>query len=119
MRRIMLRSKIHRATVTDANVQYEGSLGIDRELLEAADMLPHERIQFVNLATGDRAETYVIEEPPGSGTICLNGAAARLGAPGDQIIIFAYCVLEDEQARGHRPIVVHVDAQNRIVREQS
>jgi len=119
MRRIMLRSKIHRATVTEANVQYEGSLGIDRDLLEAADMLAHERIQFVNLATGDRAETYVIVEPPGSGTICLNGAAARLGAPGDQLIIFAYCVLEDEQARSHEPVVVHVDAQNRIVGDQS
>lgn len=115
MQRIMLRSKIHRATVTAANVAYEGSLGVDRELLEAADMLPNERIQFVNIATGARAETYVIEEPPGSGTICLNGAAARLGEPGDLLIIFAYCLLGDDEARSHRPLVVHVDERNRIV----
>lgn len=115
MQRIMLWSKIHRATVTEANVQYEGSLGVDRDLLAAADMIPHERIQFVNLANGARAETYIIEEPAGSGTICLNGAAARLGEPGDQIIIFAYCVLPEAEARAHEPIVVHVDGQNRIV----
>ncbi|MFW6163764.1 MAG: aspartate 1-decarboxylase [Planctomycetota bacterium] len=115
MQRIMLRSKIHRATVTDANVAYEGSLGVDRDLLAAADMLAHERVQFVNLANGARAETYIIEEPAGSGTLCLNGAAARLGEPGDTIIIFAYCLLADAQARSHKPIVVHVDDHNRIV----
>jgi len=115
MQRIMLRSKIHRATVTEANLQYDGSLGVDRDLLDAADMLPNERIQFVNIANGARAETYIIEAPRGSGTICLNGAAARLGEPGDQIIIFAYCLLSDEAARAHQPLVVHVDDRNRIV----
>ena len=115
MQRIMLRSKIHRATVTEANLQYDGSLGVDSDLLDAADMLPNERIQFVNIANGARAETYIIEAPRGSGTICLNGAAARLGEPGDQIIIFAYCLLGDEQARAHQPIVVHVDDHNRVV----
>jgi aspartate 1-decarboxylase len=115
MQRIMLRSKIHRATVTDANLAYEGSLGVDRDLLDAADMLPNERVQFVNLANGARAETYAIEAPRGSGTICLNGAAARLGQPGDRIIVFAYCLLDDDEARLHAPTVVHVDERNRIV----
>jgi len=118
MQRIMLRSKIHRATVTEAVIAYEGSLTVDRDLLDAADILPHERVQFVNVATGARAETYIIEGPRGSGTICLNGAAARLGAPGDPIIIFSYCVLPDAKARKHKPIVVHVDGQNRIVRKK-
>jgi len=115
MQRIMLRSKIHRATITEADLAYQGSLGVDRTLLEAADMLPNERIQFVNLANGARAETYLIEAPAGSGTICLNGAAARLGEVGDQIIVFAYCILPDPQARTHTPIIVHVDDQNHIV----
>jgi aspartate 1-decarboxylase len=115
MQRIMLRSKIHRATVSEACLDYEGSLGIDRDLMDAADMLPNERVQFVNLNNGARAETYVIEAPRGSETICLNGAAARLGEVGDVLIIFAYCVLDDEAARQHVPRVVHVDGANRIV----
>jgi len=114
MQRIMLRSKIHRATVTEAILDYEGSLAVDRDLIEAADMLPGERIQFANVANGARAETYLIEAPRGSGTICLNGAAARLGSPGDQLIIFSFCILDDGEARTHKPIVVLVDAQNRI-----
>ena len=118
MQRIMLRSKIHRATITEADLAYQGSLGIDRDLLDAADILPHERVQFVNLANGARAETYAIEAPRGSGTICLNGAAARLGQVGDQLIIFAYCILDDQAARSHNPAIVHVDADNRIMRKQ-
>ena len=117
MQRIMLWSKIHRATVTEAELNYEGSLGVDRDLIDAADMLIHERIQFVNLNNGARAETYLIEAPRGSGTICLNGAAARLGQPGDKIIIFAYCTLDENEARTHVPTVVHVDDQNRIAED--
>jgi len=113
MQRIMLWSKIHRATVTEADLNYEGSLSLDRDLIDAADMLIHERVQFVNLNNGARAETYVIEAPRGSGTVCLNGAAARLGQKGDKIIIFAYCTLTEEEARSHVPIVVSVDDRNR------
>ena len=115
MQRIMLRAKIHRATLTGAHLDYEGSIAIDADLLAAADMLPNERVQFVNLATGDRAETYVIEAPAGSGTISLQGAAARLGQPGDKLIIFAFCVLDDAEARAHKPTFVFVDEHNRIV----
>jgi aspartate 1-decarboxylase len=115
MQRIMLRSKIHRATLTEANLDYEGSIGIDADLLAAADMLPNERVQFVNLSNGARAETYVIEAPAGSGTISLQGAAARLGQPGDKLIIFAFCVLSDEAARAHKPTFVYVDEQNRPI----
>lgn len=117
MQRIMLHSKIHRATVTEANLRYTGSLGIDAALLEAADMLPGERVQFVNLANGARAETYIIEAPAGSGTIALNGAAARLGHPGDHLIILVYCLLPEAEARTHQPTVVHVDARNRPTAE--
>jgi len=115
--RIMLRSKIHRATVTETRLDYEGSLGVDAALLEAADMLPNERVQFVNLSNGARAETYIIEEPRGSGTICLNGAAARLGEPGDKIIVFAFCLLDDAEARTHKPTFVYVDDQNRVTKK--
>jgi aspartate 1-decarboxylase len=115
MQRIMLRSKIHRATVTEANLNYEGSIAIDADLMTAADILPYERVQFVNVATGDRAETYVIPAPAGSGTIGLQGAAARLGQPGDALIIFAFCVLDDAHARTHQPTMVHVDERNRII----
>jgi len=117
MMRIMLRSKIHRATVTETQVDYEGSLTVDAALLEAADMLPNERVQFVNLANGARAETYLIEAPRGSGTVCLNGAAARLGEPGDKLIIFVFCLLEDAEARSHKPTFVYVDDQNRLVKK--
>lgn len=115
MQRIMLRSKIHRATVTASIVEYEGSLAVDRDLLDAADMLPNEKVLVANLANGERAETYLIEAPRGSGTICLNGAMAHLGTPGDEIIIFTFCVLNETQVKTHKPIVVHVDQQNRLV----
>lgn len=110
----MCKSKIHRATITDANLQYVGSLTVDRDLMGAADLLPAEQVQVVNINNGARFETYIIEGAPGSGEICLNGAAARQGQPGDKIIIISYALLEDAAARSHEPIVVHVDERNRI-----
>jgi aspartate 1-decarboxylase len=114
MLRWMCKSKIHRATITDANLDYEGSITIDRTLLRAADILPHEMVQVVNIANGARFETYAIEGKAGSGMITLNGAAARLGAPGDKIIIISSLWLEEEKARRYRPVVVKVDDKNRI-----
>ncbi len=116
MLRKMCKSKIHRATVTDANLHYEGSITIDRDLLEAADILPYEMVQVVNINNGERFETYAISGPPGSGTVCLNGAAARLAMPGDLVIIIAYGDYEDEDLRDWAPKIVHVDAENRICR---
>jgi aspartate 1-decarboxylase len=114
MLRWMCKSKIHRATITDANLNYEGSITIDRSLLLAADILPHEMVQVVNIANGARFETYAIEGRAGSGKITLNGAAARLGAPGDKVIIISSIWLEEEKARRHRPVVIKVDDKNRI-----
>jgi aspartate 1-decarboxylase len=116
MRRIMMKSKIHRATVTQANLDYVGSITIDRDLMEAADLLPNERVQIVDNDNGNRLETYVIEGEPGSGVIGLNGAAARLVYPGDTIIIISYAEMEDAEARSYEPTVVFVDADNRIER---
>ncbi|MFY9139459.1 MAG: aspartate 1-decarboxylase [Thermacetogeniaceae bacterium] len=115
MYRCMLKSKIHRAVLTDANLNYVGSITIDRDLLEAADILPYEKVQVVNNNNGARFETYVIEGEPGSGQVCLNGAAARLGQPGDILIILSYVQVEEEKAREHKPRVVFVDEKNRIV----
>jgi len=114
VQRFMLRSKIHRATVTGTDLNYEGSIAIDRVLLEAADMLPGELVQVLNLNNGSRMATYVIEAQAGSGTILINGPAARLALPGDLVIILAYSSVSDEEARAMRPKVVHVDAQNRV-----
>jgi aspartate 1-decarboxylase len=116
MWRTMMKSKIHRATVTDANLNYVGSITIDRDLMDAADLLPNERVQVVNNNNGARLETYVIEGPRGSGIICMNGAAARLAQPGDILIIISYATMSDEEARRYSPRVVLVDANNRIVR---
>ena len=110
----MFRSKIHRATVTMAELYYEGSITVDRELLNAADILPYEKVQVVNLNTGARLETYTLEGPAGSGMICLNGPAARLGAVGDEVIIITYATMSDEQAKKHRPKIVLVDKNNRV-----
>lgn len=110
----MLKSKIHRATVTDANLNYDGSLTLDADLIEAAGMLPHERVQVLNINTGDRFETYIIEGERGSGVVCLNGAAARLGQPGDLIIALTYVVMDAEEAKTHRPKIVHVDSNNKV-----
>ena len=117
MQRIMLRSKIHRATVTEANLAYEGSLSVDRDLLDAADILPHERIQFANLANGARAETYAIPGKRASREVCLNGAAARLGEVGDDVIVMAFALVDDaELKKPWRPTIVRVDADNRPVK---
>ena len=111
------RSKIHRATITDADLHYEGSLTLDSQLMEAADLKPYQKVQLLNLNNGLRAETYVIRGKKGSGTVCLNGAAARWGHKGDMIIIIAYALVPENELKGsYRPRVVHVDAKNHIVR---
>jgi len=110
--RIMLKSKIHRARVTQLNIDYEGSITIDKKLMEAADILPYEQVQVLNLNNAARFDTYAIEGE--SGEICLNGAAARLVAIGDTIIILSYCHVEDDEARNFRPKLVYVDARNAI-----
>ena len=114
MYRCMLKSKIHRAVLTDADLNYMGSITIDRDLLEAADILPYEKVQVVNNNNGARFETYAIEGEAGSGCVCLNGAAARLGQPGDILIILSYVQLDDQEARQHKPQVVFVDENNKI-----
>jgi len=114
--RIMLKSKIHRAHVTDANIDYEGSITIDKKLMAEADILPYEQVQVLNINNGARFSTYAIEGQEGSGEICLNGAAARLAVKGDIVIILSYCHVSDEEARDFSPKVVHVDAKNSIVK---
>ena len=114
--RIMLRSKIHRAHVTDANIDYEGSITIDKKLMAEADILPYEQVQVLNINNGARFSTYAIEGQAGGGEICLNGAAARLAVRGDVVIILTYCHVNDEEARNITPKIVHVDAKNAIVK---
>jgi len=116
MRRIMMKSKIHRATVTQADLDYVGSVTVDRDLMEAADLLPNEKVQIVDNDNGNRIETYVIEGERGSGVIGINGAAARLVHPGDTVILISYAEMDDEEARSHEPTVVFVDEENRVVR---
>lgn len=118
MRRTMCKSKIHHGTLTGADLHYEGSLTLDRDLMDAADLLPYERVQVVNLNTGSRLETYVIEGTRGSGTIQLNGAAARLGAAGDRVIVMSYAEYEEAELAGFEPRVVFVDQHNRVVGPQ-
>jgi aspartate 1-decarboxylase len=114
MLRSMLKSKVHKATVTEADINYEGSLTIDSRLMEAADLLPFEQIMVYNISNGNRFDTYVIEGERGSGSICLNGAAARKGLPGDLIIIASYGLYsEDEIAKG-KSILIWVDAKNQL-----
>jgi aspartate 1-decarboxylase len=115
MHRTLCKSKIHRATLTDANLHYEGSVTIDSDLLEAADILPYERVQIVNINNGSRLETYVIEGKRGSGDICLNGAAARLGAAGDLVIIISYAMMDEAEAREWTPKKILVDENNKII----
>jgi aspartate 1-decarboxylase len=110
----ILQSKIHRATVTDANLHYEGSISVDEELLEAAGIREYQQVHVVDINNGARFETYTIRAPRGSGTICLNGAAARLVQTGDLIIIFAYCLLSQEEIEGHTPRIILVDEKNHI-----
>lgn len=112
----MCKSKIHRATVTDANLNYEGSITIDRKLMDAANILVYEKVQVLNINTGERAETYVIEGEPDSGTICCNGALARMVQIGDLLIIVAYGLMEEAEARDFVPKVVIVNEQNRMLK---
>lgn len=111
----MLKSKIHRATLTGTELDYEGSIAIDRDLMDAADMVPGEQVHVLNINNGQRLITYVIEAPAGSGTIELNGAAARLGQKGDLVIILTYCALDDAEAKNYTPKVVKVDKNNRMI----
>jgi len=111
----MLKSKIHRACVTDANIDYEGSITIDRKLMEAADIIPYEHVHVLNINNGARFSTYAIEGEEGSGEICLNGAAARLAVRGDLVIILTYHEVPEEETKNYRPKIVHVDEKNAIV----
>ncbi len=113
MQRTLLKSKIHRACITDANLNYQGSLTIDADLMEAADILPYEQIKVYNINNGARFDTYAIAGPAGGGDICLNGAAARMGAPGDLIIIATYANFDRSEIETHKPVVVLVDSRNR------
>ena len=118
MLRRLMKSKIHRATITHADLHYEGSLTVDQDLLEAADLVKYEEIQVVNVNNGSRLSTYVIPGPRGSGVVQLNGAAARLGMPGDLVILISYGEYTEAEVEQHQPRVVFVDGGNRIVRPQ-
>ena len=117
--RTMLKSKIHRATVTEANLQYEGSITIDKDLMEAADMLPFEQVHVLDIDNGSRLETYVIEGERGSGDICINGAAARLVTAGDKVIIISYQTISEADALNLVPTLVYVNEKNEIVDKRS
>lgn len=110
------KSKIHKAKVTQARLDYEGSITIDSKLMEKAGLLPFEKVQVVNLNNGERFETYVIKGRPDSGTICLNGPAARLGQTGDEVIIISYACVEPKEAQKVKPKLVYLDSKNRIIR---
>ena len=112
MKRVLLKSKIHRATVTEANLAYNGSVTIDQELMEAADIVEYEQVQIYNITSGTRLTTYAIVGEPGSGVICINGAAAHLVNPQDLVIIASYAEYKEKEARGHQPKVVLVDENN-------
>jgi aspartate 1-decarboxylase len=114
----MMKSKIHRATVTDANLNYVGSITIDTDLMEAADLLEWEQVAIVDIDNGNRFETYVIPGEAGSGAMCLNGAAARLVHPGDRIIVISYGDYDQAELEGFEPSVVHVDRTNRVITEE-
>jgi len=110
----MLKGKLHRATVTQADINYVGSITIDADLLEHSGILPGEKVHIVNVNNGERFETYTIKGDAGSGVICVNGAAARLVQPGDKIIIIAYAIMDEKEAKKNAPIVVFLDEKNRI-----
>jgi aspartate 1-decarboxylase len=119
MRRTLFKSKIHLARVTQADLDYEGSVTIDESLMQAAEILPYEKVHIWNRTNGSRLETYALPGESGSGVICVNGAAAHHAHPGDIVIIATFAEVDDDaEARAWRPIVVHVDAQNRIVRDR-
>jgi len=115
MFRVMMKSKIHRATVTEANLNYVGSITIDEELMELADIWANEKVQVVDNNNGARLETYVIPGPRGSGVICLNGAAARLVQPGDTVIIIAYAIMSEEEAKTHKPRILIMGKDNKVL----
>ena len=115
MRRNMLKSKIHRATVTGADIDYEGSITLDPHLMKAADILPHEQVHVLDIDNGERFETYAIEGEPDSGTVQVNGAAARLVHPGDKVIVLTYAQYEESELADSAPMVVRVDADNRAI----
>ena len=114
MLRTILKSKIHRATVTEANLEYEGSITIDRDLMDAADLLPHEKIDIYDCTNGQRLSTYVIPGPRGSGVIGINGAAAHRVKPGDQVILASYAQLAPDEARAYQPRICFVDGTNAL-----
>jgi aspartate 1-decarboxylase len=118
MLRTMCKGKIHRATVTQANLHYVGSITIDRDLLEVANIYPYEKVQVVNVSNGTRLETYAIAGAPGSGVICLNGAAARLAAEGDIVIIISYGQYNDEEIRSLVPHIIFVDENNHLIEKK-
>ncbi|ADH60291.1 aspartate 1-decarboxylase [Thermoanaerobacter mathranii subsp. mathranii str. A3] len=115
MQRFMMKSKIHRAIVTETNLNYQGSITIDKDLMELADILPNEKVQVLNINNGARFDTYAVESKRGSGTICINGAAARLCQVGDTIIIISYAIIDDEEAKNYKPKVIFVDENNKPV----
>ena len=110
-----LKSKIHRATITDSDINYVGSITIDKNLMDSANLLPYEQVQVLNITNGSRLDTYVIEGKEKSGDICINGAAAHLVSPGDLVIIVSYCKISHSDLPFHKPVVVHVDKKNSIV----
>ncbi len=112
----MLRAKIHQATVTDANISYEGSLTVDQDLLDATGMIPFEQVRVSNLNNGERFETYIIPGERGSGVICLNGAAARKGVKGDVIIIFSYAYCTEDEIDSLTPKIIRLDGNNKIIK---
>jgi aspartate 1-decarboxylase len=114
MRRSLLKSKIHRVTVTEADLHYEGSVTIDLDLMEAADIVEHEQVDVYNISGGERFTTYAIPGEPGSGVICINGAAAHLARPGDLVIIASYADYSPAEVREHEPRIVQVDEHNRV-----
>ncbi len=117
MKRTFLKSKIHRAVITEANLNYTGSITIDEELMKAAGILEYEMVQVVNINNGHRFETYVIRGEAGKKEICLNGAAARLGVVGDRVIIMTYCQLDDHEIPEHQPKIIVTDDTNTIIKE--
>jgi len=119
MRLSVFKSKIHRVRVTEANLNYEGSVTIDADLMDAADILPHEQVQVLNVNNGERFDTYAIRGPRGTGVICLNGPAARLAQVGDMVIILTYAWMEREELERHTPRVVMVDERNRPLRAEA
>ena len=114
-----LKSKIHRAVVTDSNINYVGSISIDKNLMDASNLLEYEKVQILNITNGSRLDTYVIEGEKGSGEICINGAAAHLVNPQDIVIIVSYCDIEHEKLKKHTPQVVHVNEENEIINIKS